>query len=349
MKYISLLFAIGLILLSMQSCDKAPLDQPNVVLPDSLREGIFVLNEGNFQSGNASLDYIDVYGNAYYSDVFKVANGKPLGDVLQSMNIINDKIYLVINNSGKIEIVDKKTFKSISTISGLRSPRYILPISSNKAYVSDLYDNSIAVVDLSNNSIIKKIQTQTWTEQMILSGNNVLITCPNSKYILGIDIATDEIKDSIELSYGTESIQQQNDSTYWILCSGNQTKNINAGLYKIIYNNSTFKVSKTFVFASNELPNKLLLNKNKTSLYWIKKDIYKMSVSDSILPNTPLIYADGKNYYGMALDKKYDELYVSDVLDYVQKSKAYRYSATIGQIKGLFNSGTITRDFYFNY
>ncbi len=333
----------------MQSCDKAPQVPPLVILPDSLHEGIYVLNEGNFQSGNATLDFIDVFNNVYYSDVFKQANNKALGDVLQSMNIINDKIYLVINNSGKIEIIDKKTFKSISTISGLRSPRYILPISSNKAYVSDLYDNAIAVIDLSNNSIIKKIQTQTWTEQMILSGNNVLITCPNSKYILGIDIATDEIKDSIELSYGTESIQQQNDSTYWILCSGNQTKNINAGLYKIIYNNSTFKVSKTFVFASNELPNKLLLNKNKTSLYWIKKDIYKMSVSDSILPNTPLIYADGKNYYGMALDKKYDELYVSDVLDYVQKSKAYRYSATIGQIKGLFNSGTITRDFYFNY
>ena len=349
MKYIyTLLFAV-LLILGMQSCDKAPQVPPIVILPDSLHEGIYVLNEGNFQSGNATLDFIDVYNNFYYSDVYKQANKKSLGDVLQSLSVINDKLYLVVNNSGKIEVIDKSNFKSISTISGLRSPRYIKAVSSNKAYISDLYDNAITVLDLLNNTVFKKISIPAWTENMILSGNNMLVTCPNSNYLFSIDIFTDQIKDSIQLSYGTHSIMQENDSTFWVLCDGNQTKKINAALHKIYFSNNEFRLSKTYAFEADEKPSKLVLNKNKSALYWLKKDIYKMSVTDSILPKNPLVNANGKNFYGLSFDKKYDELYVSDVLDYVQKSNCYRYNASTGQLKGLFNSGIITGDFYFNY
>ena len=349
MKYISTLLFAALLMLGMQSCDKAPQVPPIVVLPDSLHEGIFVLNEGNFQSGNATLDFIDVFNNVYYSDVFKQANNKALGDVLQSLSVINDKLYLVVNNSGKIEVIDKSNFKSISTISGLRSPRYIQAVSSNKAYISDLYDNAITVLDLSNNSILKKISIPAWTENMILSGNNMLVTCPNSKYMFSIDIFTDQIKDSIQLSYGTHSIMQENDTSFWVMCDGNQSKKINAALHKIYFSNNGFRLSKTYTFEADDKPSKLVLNKNKSALFWLKKDIYKMSVTDSVLPKNPLVNANGKNVYGLSFDKRYDELYVSDVLDYVQKSKCYRYNATTGQLNGLFNAGIITGDYYFNY
>ena len=349
MKYTSILLFAGLLLLGMQSCDKAPQVPPLVILPDSLHEGIYVLNEGNFQSGNATIDFIDVFNNVYYSDVFKQANNKALGDVLQSMNVINDKLYLVVNNSGKIEVIDKSNFKSISTITGLRSPRYIKAVSSNKAYISDLYDNAITVLDLSNNSVLKKITFPSWTENMILSGNNMVVTSPNSNFIYTIDIFSDQIKDSIQLSYGTHSIIQENDSIFWVMCDGNQTKKINASLHKIYFSNNGFRLSKTYAFEADDKPSKLVLNKNKTALYWLKKDIYKMYVADSVLPKNPLVSANGKNFYGLSFDKKYDELYVSDVLDYVQKSKCYRYNATTGQLNGLFNAGIITGDFYFNY
>lgn len=349
MKYIYTLLFAALLMLGMQSCDKAPQVPPLVILPDSLHEGIFVLNEGNFQSGNASLDFIDVFNNVYYSDVFKAANNKALGDVLQSMSVINDKLYLVVNNSSKIEVIDKSNFKSISTITGLRSPRYIQAVSSNKAYISDLYDNAITVLDLSNNSILKKINLSTWTENMLLSGNNMLVTCPNSNFIYSIDIFTDQINDSMQLSYGTHSILQQNDSTFWVMCDGNQTKKINAALHKIYFSSNGFTLSKTYEFEVDDKPSKLVLNKNKSALFWLKKDIYKMSVNDSLLPANPLVYANGKNFYGLAYDNKYNELFASDVLDYVQKSKCYRYDSGNGLGKGLFNAGIITGDFYFNY
>lgn len=349
MKYINTLLFTALLSIGMQSCDKAPQVPPIVILPDSLHEGIYVLNEGNFQSGNATLDFIDVFNNVYYSDVYKRSNNKALGDVLQSMSVINDKLYLVINNSGKIEVLDKSNFKSISTISGLRSPRYIKAVSSNKAYISDLYENAVTVIDLSNNSVLKKITFSSWTENMLLSGNNMLLTCPNNNFIYSIDIFTDQIKDSIQLSYGTHSILQENDSTFWVMCDGNQTKKINAALHKLNYRNNTFILIKSYTFDLGDKPRKLVFNKSKSNLYWLNNDIYKMSVTDSILPKNPFVNADGKNFYGLCLDNKYNELYVSDVLDYVQKSKCYRYNANTGQLSGLFSTGIITGDFYFNY
>lgn len=336
-------------MLGTQSCDKAPQVPPLVVLPDSLHEGIYVLNEGNFQSGNATLDFIDVYNNMYYTDVFKQANNKVLGDVLQSMSIINDKLYLVVNNSGKVEVLDKRNFISISTIAGLRSPRYIEAVSSNKAYISDLYDKAITVIDLSNNSVLKKITFPSWTENMLLSGSNMLVTCPNSNFIYSIDIFTDQIKDSIQLSYGTHSILQENDSTFWVLCDGSQTKKINAALHKLYFSNHVFRLIKSYPFEGDDKPSKLVLNKNKTALFWLKKDIYKMAVTDSMLPKNPFVNANGKNFYGLSFDNTYNELYVSDVLDYMQKSKCYRFNANTGQLNGLFNAGIITGDFYFNY
>eukprot|EP01034_Spumella_vulgaris_P009002 gene9002-11428_t len=38
------------------------------------------------------------------TDIFQSVNGAPLGDILQSMTYINDRAYIVVNNSGKIEI-----------------------------------------------------------------------------------------------------------------------------------------------------------------------------------------------------------------------------------------------------
>jgi len=175
-----LFFAAIFILFSLfTACDKAPQTPDITMLPDSISGGVFIVNEGNFTQGNAALGFVNIGLKQRFEDVFKTANNRNLGDVFQSMNIINDKAYLVINNSGKIEIINPKTFKSIGTISGLRSPRYIVKIGNNKAYVSDIYDNNIFVIDLQSNQIIKKIPVKGWVEEMLSLNGNTYTTNVN--------------------------------------------------------------------------------------------------------------------------------------------------------------------------
>ena len=67
--------------------------------------GVFILNEGPFMGGAASLDYFDRSGDSIIRNIYsKVNDGHVIGSILQSMNVINDKAYFVANNSQKIEV-----------------------------------------------------------------------------------------------------------------------------------------------------------------------------------------------------------------------------------------------------
>jgi hypothetical protein len=146
-----LVIMLGFVFFS--SCRKdGPADttQPIVSITSG---GVYVTNEGNFQFGNAEVSYYSPSQNAVTEDLFQPANNRKLGDVCQSMYFFNGKAYLVINNSNKIEVVNQNTFVSIATITGLVSPRYFLPVSNNKAYVTDLTANKISIIDLTSNTV----------------------------------------------------------------------------------------------------------------------------------------------------------------------------------------------------
>src|SRR5665648_62997 len=85
--------------------------------------GVFILNEGNFRWGNGSLSFYSYDSSKIYNDLFHTINGRPLGDVPNSMKTIGDKAYIVVNNSGKIEVINSNTLESLTTINGLISPR----------------------------------------------------------------------------------------------------------------------------------------------------------------------------------------------------------------------------------
>lgn len=164
---------------------KRPFENPTLI-----SKGAFVTSEGNFQWGNASVTYYDFTDStANATDLFAQKNNKPLGDICQSMYIHNSKAYLVLNNSSKIEVADAGSFVSIATIKGLVSPRYFLPVSDSKAYVTDLYANSVQVVDLLQNKVVKQIPLHGWTEELLLHNGKVYVTNLRSNYLYQINPA----------------------------------------------------------------------------------------------------------------------------------------------------------------
>ncbi|MDC3130596.1 FG-GAP repeat protein, partial [Bacteroidota bacterium] len=99
-------------------------------------DGYFVTNEGNFGSGNGSVSFISNNGSVQ-NNVFYNTNMFYLGDVVQSMSTANNKGYIVVYNSGKVEVVDMNTMNHIKTIGNVGSPRYFTQVSQDKAYLSD--------------------------------------------------------------------------------------------------------------------------------------------------------------------------------------------------------------------
>ena len=81
--------------------------------------GLFVINEGNFQYGNASLSYYNPATKSVENEVFYRANAMKLGDVAQSMTIHNGIGWVVVNNSHVIFAIDLVTFKEVGRIENL--------------------------------------------------------------------------------------------------------------------------------------------------------------------------------------------------------------------------------------
>lgn len=347
MKNYSVFFFLSFCFAIFTACDKAPSTPDITALPDSISGGIFIVNEGVFTQGNATLGFINNGLKQRFDDVFKQANNKPLGDVFQSMNIINDKAYLVINNSSKIEIINPKTFKNIGTITGLHSPRYIVKVGNSKAYVSDIYDNHIFVIDLISNQIIKKIPVKGWVEEMLSINGNTYITNVRTKKLLVIDEFTDEIIDSIETPFAPKNIIKDSSNRIWVLCG--DVNAIDKRHFIIQLDNLNKTISKKLeIKTPKTAADRLKINTSGNTLFWIDEGVYKMNIRDSLLPVNAIINKETRSFYGLGIDPKYNEIFVSDAHDINAKNDVYRYDFN-GNLLGKFTAGYFTNGFYFYY
>jgi DNA-binding beta-propeller fold protein YncE len=161
--------------------------------------GVYVINEGNFQFGNSTISYFSEQTQQVTNDIFFAANQFKLGDVCQSMAAIGAYYYLVVNGSGRIDVVDTTNFRVVKTITGCQSPRYIVPVSSSKAYVTDLYDNAVHILNLVTNEISGSISIATWTEALAYYNGKVYVSAPHSKYVFILDPMLDKVTDTLVL------------------------------------------------------------------------------------------------------------------------------------------------------
>lgn len=327
------------------SCKK---DKPETITPSVIISNssgvVYITNEGNFQFGNAAISLYDKDSKNIIEDYYKQVNQVPLGDVCQSMVYFNNKFYIVVNNSSKVMVVNAATFKIETTISGFNSPRYFIPVSNSKAYVSDLYDNRLAIVNLSTNIISGYIPAVAGTEQMKMVYGKVFVSSLFTDKIYVINSMTDLLTDSIALAYSPNSICEDKNGMLWIMCSGDSLKQKPSALVQL--NPIDNQVIKSLYFNGNHAPWRMCMNKQNDTLYFLDRHVWQMSISDTSLPSTPFINGNGKLFYSLAVDPNRNEIYVSDAIDYLQRGSIYRYSAA-GNLIDQFKAGIIPGGFCF--
>jgi YVTN family beta-propeller protein len=319
-----------------------------------LKNGVFIVNQGNFTAGNASLSYFESATSKLTNDLFYEVNDAPLGDVAQSISIVGDLAYIVINNSGNIYVIDRKTAEFKGKISQLTSPRFFLKINDQKAYVSDLASNSISIVNPESYELTDAINVNRSTENMVLIGNKAYVAhwsgylqAIKNNQVLIIDTETDALIDSIQVGVEPNSMVVDRDQNLWVLCSGGYDNEEIPSLWKI--NVLDKNVIKKFEFDDISLsPFNLLMNGTGDELLYLNNGVYSMSVNDGTLPENPMISQDGKYFYALGIDPQNSDIYVSDALDYNKNGLVYRYDYT-GSMLDSFEVGIIPGAFGFNY
>lgn len=343
MKNIKWIFVSSVLLFYACVKDK-PNVQPSGTVNISGQHRVYITNEGNFMYSNASVTYYNPETKEVVSDIFKAQNSNyTLGDVCQSITKVQNDFYLVVNNSGKVVIVNADDFKVKSSIQGFTSPRYILPVSFAKGYVSDLYANKIAIINFVTKQITGYIPLSGWTEEMCLYYNKAFVLNPYRNYCYVIDVLNDVVVDSVFVGkYASGVVLDKNDKL-WILSSGDNSIGQKSSLHRI--NPVNLNIEKTFTFSVSESPHHLVIDANREFLLYINNSIYKMNIVDSTLPANAFISNQSNNFYSMAVSNYNNDIYVSDAMDYVQNSTIYRYSFS-GQLIHTFKAGINASGFW---
>lgn len=321
-----------LALCCLGSCmDYGPLGEEEFGGSSPAGDGLFVLCEGNFMYGNASLSYYVPSKKKVQNGVFSRANGIALGDVAQSMAIRGNRGYIVVNNSGVIFVIDTDTFKVIGTVTGLVSPRYVHFLSDTKAYVTDLYDPRITIFNPQTLEITGRIPLNGHksAEQMVQRGDTVFTNCWSyDNKILVIDAARDELVDSITVGIQPTSLVLDKQGKLWTVTDGGYEENPYgheaSALWRI--DAETLQIERRFAMPMNDRPRALTLNGEGDTLYYINRGVWRMAADAESLPAAAFIPYSGTIYYGLGVDPRSSEVYVADAIDYVQPGVVYRFT-----------------------
>jgi DNA-binding beta-propeller fold protein YncE len=337
---------LGLSLLAavlLASCERDPVtDDPDGIIGG---EGLFVLNEGNFQWGNASLSYFRRSDRQVSHGLFRNANGEDLGDILQSMHVHDGLAYLVVNGSGKIEVVDPASWKRHATIDGLTSPRHFLPVGGQKAYVTDLFSGQIQIIDLETNEASGTIPADGWTEELGMVSGTVLVCGVGEGRIYLIDPDTDQLTGSVEAGPNPVGLRTDHQGHAWVLCAGDWMDGTGAALLRL--DKDTYQVAER-----HELPvtgatySALDISPDGRTLYFLGGGVHAFPLSEATPEPVLLVPAGGRFFYGLGADPSDGKLFVSDAIDFTQKGKVYVFDPQ-GQALYDFDAMNNPRGFYF--
>ena len=173
------LFIALTLITALSACHKDK-NNPTPDKPTAQRAGVYILNQGGFND-NGSLTYYDYTTQTLTADIFKQANGRSLGVLPNDIKIYGSKMYITVDKSGVLEVVNPKTAKSIKKIlmrtaadtSVSREPRSIV-FNKNKAFISE-YDGTIAVLDTATLTIDQYITVGRNPEQMAISNGKLYV------------------------------------------------------------------------------------------------------------------------------------------------------------------------------
>jgi hypothetical protein len=321
-------FSIFLIIFTLSSCERT--NDPPVIDPiESLfaSDGVFVINEGNFMSGNGSVSFYKYDSLKIHNDIFRKVNIRPLGDVPNSMKILNDKAYIVVNNSGKIEVVKMTTFESLSTITGINSPRDIAFVNNSKAYVTSMYSDSVTILNLTDNSIAGFINIHKSSESVLIYGNRAYVSSwIGGNKVIVIDNQSDVVIDSITVGIEPESMEIDRNNTIWVLCNGGWKRENFAELIRI--NSQSGEIIKRLVFPSiTDSPSCLRINGSGDTLYYLQQGVRRLSIDDTDLPGEALIAETENYFYKLGINPESGEILVTDAVDFQQNGYLLRFKA----------------------
>lgn len=364
-----------LVSVSLFSCRKDPQPAPEQteVVPPAAgpAKGFYLVNEGNMNMNKASLDYMDLTSGLYRRNIYDAANPgivKGLGDVGNDIGVYGSKLYVVVNVSNKVEVMDVKTGKRIKQIDILNC-RYIT-FHKGKAYVSaylgsvgdpNAPQGIVAQIDTTSLTEVRRVEVGRQPEELAVVGEKLYVAnsggySPKNyeRTVAVVDLNTFQVIKKIDVGINLHRLKADKYGDLYVTSRGDYY-DVPSKLFVI--DTKTEKVKKTFdIGVSN------LTIDDDYAYYYSSEYSYLtgmnsisygiINVKDEVLTDKKFI-TDGTDKeilvpYGIAVNPYTKDVYVTDAKDYVSPGTLYMFNPA-GTKKYQVTTGDIPAHFAFVY
>jgi len=319
-----LFLALGI----LSACKKNDAVVPEPEIPQAERRGLYVLSEGLFNGNNTTLTYYNYENKELVSDQFSVLNGRGLGDTGNDIKVYGSKMYIVVNVSSTVEVLDAKTGLSIKRIDLKennvgRQPRYIV-FNKSKAFISN-YDGTVAVLDTAALAIEQYIKVGSSPEQMAVANGKLYvansggINYPNyDKTVSVVDLnSLTEIK-KITVVENPRGVTADQYGDVYVFSAGNYG-DVKSSMATIDSKTNLVKTQVDFIGGS------MVINGDygyipaaggKVKVFNVKTE--KIEKENFITDDTKITTA-----YGIAVDELTGEVFVTDAKNYITNGEVF--------------------------
>jgi YVTN family beta-propeller protein len=330
LKLSTLLTTSALLTLITSSCHK---DKKVTPTPTLVTSGFYVLNQGVFNDNNSTLTAYNYNTKTATTDFFSNINGRGLGDTGNDIEIYGSKMYIVVNVSSTIEIVDAKTAKSIKQISMVsngtpREPRDVV-FYGGKAYVS-AYDGTVSVIDTTTLAITSTIAVGRDPEQLVVANGKIYVAnsggldYPNyDNSVSVINPVTNTVTKTITVVENPQDVATDGKGNVYVLSAGDYNTVVSS-LAVIDDNADVVKTQTNFdasVFIAQGSNAYFITNEGGVGSYNTGSQSIGSAnfIADGTTITTP---------YALAADASTGEVFVMDSKDYTSDGEVFAFDKT---------------------
>ena len=169
---------------------------------------VFVANEGNYGASDGSISMIDEFGNVYETE--------SIGDVVQSLEVYNNKWIVFVNNSHKIKIYaitpERLSMPGIEISTEGSGPREMVVVDG-KVYFTNWITSDVKVFNLFTYNIEASIPVGSMPEGIISDGTKLWVANSGEDTVSEIDI-TSLSETRHVVGSGPQNLVKQNGNVY---------------------------------------------------------------------------------------------------------------------------------------
>lgn len=200
--------------------------------------GFYLVNQGNQGSNKARLDFLNFHNGFYIRDVFTEYNPevvKGLGDTGNDVQVYKGKVFVVVNGSHKVEIMDAYSMKRLAQVD-VPNCRFIA-FDGNHAYVTSYVakdkealktqKGALYCIDLDTYKVTGQVTVGYQPEQLVIRDGKAYVAnsggyvAGNDNTVSVVDLKSMKVEYNIEVAVNLELMLVDAEGTIWVSSRGN--------------------------------------------------------------------------------------------------------------------------------